>query len=131
MQFVARLAVFLRVADAVDRFVNDRAQVATPQLVDDVISRAEVAFFRFHDAEQSVEVRRRYLRKKRQFAQTIAKQRKEERIVVFRTAEDGNFVDKKVRRHYGDGESLLPGGGSALFEQALGGLDVRRVARVI
>ena len=27
VQFVARLAVYLRVADAVDRFVNDRAQV--------------------------------------------------------------------------------------------------------
>ena len=131
VQLVARLAVFFRLADAIDRLMNDRAEISAPEIVDHVIPEAEVFLSGLEDGEETVEIFRSHVWLKRQLAKPVAEERKEKGVVVPRPAQDGHFVKKNIRRSDRDRHSFFTGRRPAPFEQALIGFNVRRVRRVV
>src|SRR5204863_9141898 len=115
-------------ADAIDRFVHDGVEIFLPEQADHVVGHAQVAVFDLKDGDEAVEIFRADVGEERQLAQTIAKQREKERLLVLRAADNGDFVDKKVCRGDGKRESVFARGSPALFKQALARVYVRGVA---
>ena len=95
VQLVSAFSIVLGVADPVDGFVHDGGQFATPQQVDDVVSR-ESTLLRLEDVEKSVEIACADIGSERQLAETVAKQWEEERFVMLRTVEKRNLVEEKI-----------------------------------